>query len=58
MGASLAFRAPILAFLWYSLVLPDLHWSTTLAVGVAAAVVAYAFAGPLARALTEPEAVS
>lgn len=55
MGASLAFRAPILAWLWYSLVLPDLHWSTTLAVGVAAAVVAYAFAGPVAKALTEPE---
>ena len=58
MGASLAFRAPILAYLWYSLVLPDLHWSTTLAVGVAAAVVAYVLAGPLARALTESEPAS
>ncbi len=52
MWASLAYRAPILAFLWYSMVLPDLHWSTTLAVGVAAPVIAWNLAGPLAEALT------
>ncbi len=51
MGASLAYRVPILAFLWYSMVLPDLHWSTTLAVGVAAPVIAWNLAGPLAEAL-------
>ncbi len=51
MGASLAFRAPIVAYLWYSMVLPDLHWSTTLTAGVLAAVVAYSLAGPLGRAL-------
>ncbi len=56
MGASLAFRAPIVAYLWYSLVLPDLHWSTTLAAGVFAAVVAYSLAGPLGRALVAAEA--
>ncbi|MCP3994565.1 MAG: hypothetical protein GY722_05800 [bacterium] len=55
MGTSLAFRAPIVAYLWYSLVLPDLHWSTTLAVAVAATVLAYSLAGPLGHALTATE---
>jgi hypothetical protein len=54
MWASLAYRAPILAFLWYSMVLPDLHWSTTLAVGVLAPVIAWNLAGPLAAAFDAP----
>lgn len=58
MGASFAFRAPIQAFLWYSFVLPDLHWSTTMATGVAAAVIAFILAEPLAAALTEPDAAT
>ena len=52
--ASFAYRAPILAFLWYSMVLPDLHWSTTLAVGVIAPVIAWNLAGPLAAAMDAP----
>lgn len=55
MGASLAYRAPILAFLWYSMVLPDLHWSTTLAVGVIAPAIAWSLAQPLAAALTDSQ---
>ena len=55
MGASLAYRAPIVAFLWYSMVLPDLHWSTTLAVGVIAPLIAWSVAQPLATTLAEAE---
>ncbi len=55
LGASLAYRAPILALVWYAMVLPDLHWSTTLAVGVTATVIAWNLARPLAAALVAPE---
>lgn len=47
LGASLAYRLPILAYMWYSLELPDLHWSTALATGVAAAAIALNLAAPL-----------
>jgi len=51
MGTSLAYRAPIQAFFWYSVVLPDLHWSTTLAVGMTAPVIGYMLAQPVYDAL-------
>jgi hypothetical protein len=58
LGASLAYRAPILAYVWYSLELPDLHWSTALAAGVIAGATALSLAEPLYNAIgtTQPAA--